>query len=91
MGKYYTDFQKMIILVISRSRSKLCHVESKGQVNRSNQRETLVNTLVHLMCMKLGQNVCEHEISNDFFVWGMYDQLLSHQDNAKNKLGHSYN
>jgi len=29
-------------------------------------RETLVNTLVHLMCMKLGPNVCVHEMSNDF-------------------------
>ena len=31
-------------------------------------RETLVNTLVHLMCMKRGPNVCVHEMSNDFYI-----------------------
>jgi len=32
---------------------------------------TLINILVHLMCLKLGQHVCVHEISNELFIWVM--------------------
>ena len=72
----------MFVLMKFRMSSKIGHVMSKTRLLVQILEKSCVGSRGHIfspITMKLGQNVCYDELSNEFGKWVMWGQKLDHK------------